>query len=400
MDEACLKVYIAEKYGFDPSNKLTTAVMSVSNNRRFHPIQEYLESLPDWDGIERIDSLLINYFAAEATPYVKAVMRKTLVAAIARIYEPGCQFDTMLILVGKQGLGKSTFFAKLAGEWFTDSLTLGDVKDKTAAEKLQGNWIVEMPEMVGFSRAESEDVKAFLSRRNDEYRVAYDKYCSEHPRQCIIVGSTNKVEGFLKDTTGNRRYWPVNVYPGAEFSPFALTEAEISQIWAEALVYYKNGEKLYLDCELEQAATNAFPTTAVTVYENKADAASIPTMYVGISESAWNAAENGTYTATVTFNFSSEEVEAPAAVTAADALTTDAMYKLKLNNVDIQYSFTYKKTVGGFEVVEILQDGEDVVETNKLINHFFTLVNLISVSIYVKLPSLPEEKLQTRIVWL
>ena len=239
MDEACLKSFIAEKYGFDPSNKLTTAVMSVSNNRRFHPIQEYLESLPDWDGIERIDSLLINYFAAEATPYVKAVMRKTLVAAIARIYEPGCQFDTMLILVGKQGLGKSTFFAKLAGEWFTDSLTLGDVKDKTAAEKLQGNWIVEMPEMVGFSRAESEDVKAFLSRRNDEYRVAYDKYCSEHPRQCIIVGSTNKVEGFLKDTTGNRRYWPVNVYPGAEFSPFALTEAEISQIWAEALVYYR-----------------------------------------------------------------------------------------------------------------------------------------------------------------
>lgn len=257
MDESCLKCFIAQKYGFDPSHKLTAAIMNVSNERRFHPIQEYLEGLPDWDGVERVDKLLVKYFAAEPSAYVSAVMRKTLVAAVARIFEPGCQFDTMLVLVGKQGLGKSTFFAKLAGEWFSDSLGLRDVRDKTAAEKLQGNWIVEMSEMVGFSRAENEDVKAFLSRRNDEYRVAYDKYCSEHPRQCIIVGSTNKVEGFLKDTTGNRRYWPVKVYPGAELSPFELTEAEIEQIWAESLWLYKQGERLYLDKALEELAVEA-----------------------------------------------------------------------------------------------------------------------------------------------
>lgn len=254
MDEACLKVYIAEKYGFDPSKKLSTVIMNIGSIRKFNPVKDYLEGLPQWDGVERADNLLVKYFNAEASDYVKAVTRKTLVAAIARIYQPGIKFDYVLILNGDQGIGKSELFARLGGVWYSNSLHISDMKDKAAAEKLQGKWILELAELSGFSKADDDMLKSFVTCTDDEYRDSYGKYCSSHKRQCILVGTTNKQEGFLKDVTGNRRYWPVKVFKSADYSVFKMPAEEVEQIWAECLIYYKQGEELFLDEELEKVA--------------------------------------------------------------------------------------------------------------------------------------------------
>ena len=171
-----------------------------------------MESL-EWDGVERVDMLLIDYFGADDTPYTRAAIRKTLVAAVARIYKPGTKFDSILVLNGPQGVGKSTFFARLGREWFSDSLSISDMKDKTASEKLINSWILEISEMSGIRKTEVEVVKSFVSRQNDKFRQAYGVNVESHPRKCIIVGSTNSEGGFLRDVTGNRRFWPVHV-PG------------------------------------------------------------------------------------------------------------------------------------------------------------------------------------------
>lgn len=137
-DNASLKVYLSNKYGVYAPTKTKDAVLAVATERAYHPIKEYLDNLPKWDGVTRVENLLIDYFGADDNTYTKAVIRKTMVAAVARIYHPGTKFDSVLILNGPQGIGKSTFFAKLAGEWFSDSLTITDMKDKAGPEKLQG----------------------------------------------------------------------------------------------------------------------------------------------------------------------------------------------------------------------------------------------------------------------
>lgn len=250
-----LRGYLIDAYHMYSNAKLDDALMIVANEHSYDPIIEYLDSLPDWDGHRRIDTLLIDYFNAEDTEYVRAVTRKTFVAAVARQYSPGCKFDTALVLCGPQGIGKSTFFAKLGGEWFADGLTLFDMRDKTGAEKLQGRWIVEMSELVGMKKTESEAIKSFISCRNDVYRAAYGKTTVEHPRRCIIVGTTNAEDGFLRDTTGNRRFWPVRIEGVGANKAFDMTRNDVEQIWAEAKVRYMLGEPLNLtdDSVLAQA---------------------------------------------------------------------------------------------------------------------------------------------------
>jgi putative DNA primase/helicase len=184
-------------------------------------------------------------------------MRKCLVGAVARIYEPGVKFDYMLIINGPQGIGKSTFFGKLAGDWFSDSLTMTDMKDKTGAELLQGYWIMEVGEMSGMKKADIETVKSFISRRDDIYRRAYGRFVERHPRQSIIVGSTNSESGFLRDITGNRRFWPVKAAKHAKKKPWDMTAEEVAQIWAEAKVRYDEGEGLILSHEAEEIAREA-----------------------------------------------------------------------------------------------------------------------------------------------
>lgn len=253
-DDAQLICYVDAAYGTFSARNYDIAVAKVVDDRSYHPIREFFESLPEWDGIERVDTLLIDYLGAEDSPYVRAVTRKELCAAYVRVHKPGVKFDTMIVLNGDQGIGKSTLIAKLGGEWYSDSLNLSDMNDKTAAEKLQGYWIMEIGELAGMKKADLDKVKAFISRQDDKYRASFGRRVTPHPRQCVFFGTTNSQNGYLRDITGNRRYWNVKVPGNGKHKPWELDEDTVKQIWAEAVVYAKAGEKLYLPPELEDYA--------------------------------------------------------------------------------------------------------------------------------------------------
>jgi len=251
-DLACAKLYFERNYGIWSPTKFKDALLGVvSVERLYHPIKNYLSSL-NWDGIERLDTLLIDYLGADDTPYVRAVTRKTLVAAVARIYRPGTKFDSILVLNGSQGIGKSTLFSKLGGPWYSDSLSISDMKDKTAPEKLQGYWILELGELAGIKKVDVETVKSFITRTDDKYRQSYGVSVESHPRSCIIVGTTNSDGGFLRDITGNRRFWPVRVMGHGKHYAWEL--CEVDQIWAEAIERYKAHEELFLKGALAEEA--------------------------------------------------------------------------------------------------------------------------------------------------
>lgn len=254
-DDAGLSCYLEKNYKLWAPSKCQDALLKVAMEKSFHPVKEYLKSLPKWDGIERVDTLLIKYLGAEDSEYVRAVTRKTLCGAIARIMKPGIKFDTILVLNGQQGIGKSTLLSKLGGKFFSDSLTISDMHDKTAAEKLQGNWILEIGELAGIKKVDEDTLKSFLTRQDDKFRASYGRTVEEHPRQCIIVGSTNRETGFLRDTTGGRRFWPVKVYRNSKLKPWDIKD--IDQIWSEALEMYNKGESLILGSSLNEAAEKA-----------------------------------------------------------------------------------------------------------------------------------------------
>ena len=254
-DDAQLYTWVADRYGVQfPENRFSKALTTVTDKRRFNPLREYVQQLPEWDGVPRADTLLIDYLGAPDTEYTRAVTRKTLIGAIQRVLSPGCKFDTVLVLDGKPGIGKSTLLRKLGGKWFSDSLSLADTRDKTAAEKLQGVWIMEIGEMQGTRKADVDIMKGFISRQVDEYRAAYGRVVERHPRTCIICGTTNSTTGFLRDTTGNRRFWPVPVNGGGRLSVWDMTEETRAQIWAETMVYVAEGETSYLDAAMELEA--------------------------------------------------------------------------------------------------------------------------------------------------
>lgn len=251
-DVACAKLYFERTYGIWSPTKFKDALLGVvSVERLYHPVKEYLGSL-EWDGKERLDTLLIDYLGAEDTPYVRAVTRKTLAAAVARIYQPGIKFDSILVLNGAQGIGKSTFFARLGKQWYSDSLSIADMRDKTAPEKLQGYWILELGELAGIKKMDVETVKSFITRVDDKYRQSYGVTVESHPRSCIIVGTTNRDGGFLRDITGNRRFWPVRVTGAGKYHAWELRD--VDQIWAEAIERYKAGEELFLKGSLADEA--------------------------------------------------------------------------------------------------------------------------------------------------
>jgi predicted P-loop ATPase len=176
---------------------------------------------------------------------------------VARVFEPGVKFDTMTVLVGGQGIGKSTILKMMGGEWFSDSLTLSDMKDKNGVEKLNGAWISEIAELSGMRKTDSETIKGFITRRDDRMRPAYGHTVVSKPRQGIFVGTTNELEGFLRDLTGNRRYWPIIVNGYSDYPPekWDLIPETIGQIWAEATEAYKAKETLYLPKWLQDLMT-------------------------------------------------------------------------------------------------------------------------------------------------
>ena len=247
VDYSGVRNYIECVYGIVSSQKVDDALALEFEKKRFHPIVDYLKSI-SWDGIKRIDNLLIEYFGAENNAYTKAAIRKMLCAAVARVFEPGVKFDTALILVGPQETYKSTFIKKLGKRWFSDTFTT--VQGKESFEQLQGAWIIEMAELSGLKKAEVETIKHFISKREDQFRPAYGRTVETYQRQCVFFGTTNK-DDFLRDPTGNRRFLPIDVRPEfvTKSVPNDLTEEEIDQIWAEAYVLYKAGEPLYMTGE-------------------------------------------------------------------------------------------------------------------------------------------------------
>jgi len=250
-DDAGLRYYIEKAYDISAANKIQDALAIALRNKAYHPVREYLETLT-WDGQERVSTLLIDYLGAEDSAYTRAITRKHMAAAVARVMEPGIKYDYMLTLSGPQGIGKSSFILILGGEWYSDSLTT--VQGKEAYEQLQGCWLMEMGELMATKKADIETLKQFLSKCEDIYRVAYGRRTNRFPRQCVFWGTSNDKE-FLRDKTGNRRFWPVDC--GAHEPTkniFKDLSIERDQIWAEAMVLYRSGEKLYLEGqELEEA---------------------------------------------------------------------------------------------------------------------------------------------------
>jgi predicted P-loop ATPase len=257
-DDAQLYQWIVRTYDVQfPKEKFNTALTAVADRRRFHPVREWLDALPEWDGTGRVDTLLIDLLGAEDNVYTREATRCCLTAAVARIYEPGIKFDNVLILQGPQAIGKSFLFDRLGGDWYSDNLSVSDMRDKAGAEKLQGYWILELSELAGMRKAEVEGVKGFISRREDIYRAAYGRNTEVRPRQCVIVGSTNDDTGFLRDITGNRRFWPVRVTGETERHPWDLTDDDVRQIWAEAKISYQLGESRLLSPEAAAIAEAA-----------------------------------------------------------------------------------------------------------------------------------------------
>ena len=252
-DLGSIQIYLERVYGLYTPSKLKGILLAIAAERSYHPIRDYLEALPEWDGVPRVETLFIDYLGSPDTLYIRAIARKMMVAAVARIYEPGVKFDSVVVLNGPQGMGKSSFFAKLGGKWFSDSLTISDMKDKAAPEKLQGYWILELGELAGLKKMDVETVKAFITRQDDKFRHSYGYSVEDHPRQCIIVGSTNNGDGFLRDVTGNRRFWPVTCTTNSLHRPWEV-ESIVPQLWAEAQVLYHAGEQLYLSPEEEKQA--------------------------------------------------------------------------------------------------------------------------------------------------
>lgn len=250
-----IRRYLEKCYGIKGDKLVVTAMAIVSYDNGRHPLREHLDSLPEWDKVERLDELLIRLFGASDTPYTRAVTRKTFCAAVKRVYQPGTKFDHMLTLIGKGGNGKSTFLSKMGGEWFTDNVKL-TTDDKQNLAIMRGRWILEIAEMRGFGKVEAEFSKQFLSRTEDIYKRPYDRKEIVFPRQCVFIGTHNKSD-FLHDETGNRRYWPVQTTTGKEGAAKVweyLTPDTIAQIWAEAKERVAQGEPLYLDAEIEKYA--------------------------------------------------------------------------------------------------------------------------------------------------
>jgi len=249
-DDAALRCYIERVYGISAPSIVYDALSAAMGERGFHPVRNYFSGLW-WDGVPRLDTLFIEYLGAEDSDYVRAVSRKFFVAAVSRIMRPGIKFDYMPMLVGPQGIGKSKLLRAMAKYWFNDSITT--VQGKDACEALRGFLIIEMAEMNAFKKAEIEAVKNYLTKQEDAYRESYGRRTNRYPRQCVFAGTTNDDE-CLRDRTGARRFWAVDVTGDGAKSVDDLDGFEVDQVWAEALEYYNAGETLYLSGRLEQDA--------------------------------------------------------------------------------------------------------------------------------------------------
>ncbi len=247
-DDAGLRHYTESIYGIKSKAAVADAWALVSMSNQYNPVLDYLNGLK-WDGKKRDETLFVDYLGADDTEYVRAVTRKMLVAAVSRAFVPGIKYDSVVVLVGPQGCGKSHMIYKLGKNWFSDTITT--MQGKEAYEQLQGFWIIEIGELAAMRKGEVEIIKHFTAKSEDSYRAAYGHHTETRKRQCIFVGTTNRHE-FLRDETGNRRFFPIDLNPKkAVKSVFSdLTDYEVDQLWAEAVQMYKGGEKIYMDTDI------------------------------------------------------------------------------------------------------------------------------------------------------
>ena len=243
VDLSGIRNYLESIYGIVGQAKIKDALILESERNNYHPVRDYLSSV-HWDGTKRLDTFLIDYFGTEDSIYHRESIRLTMVAAVARIFDPGIKFDLMLVLVGEQGTGKSTFIYKFGRGWSSDSFLT--VNGKEAFEQLQGSWLIEMAELAGIRKADVEATKHFISKQEDKFRKAYGEVQETHPRQCVFIGTTNDYT-FLRDATGNRRFMPVDIGTKTpRKSIFDIKNSTIDLIWAEAVEMYRKGQKLTL----------------------------------------------------------------------------------------------------------------------------------------------------------
>ena len=246
MDMKYLLLYLEEHYGLTSEKKVENAIQIVANENRYHPVRDYLNSL-QWDGTERIRYALHHFLGADTDEYTFEALKLFMMGAIRRVFQPGSKFEVMLCLVGGQGAGKSTFFRLLAvkDEWFSDDLRKLD--DDNVYRKLQGHWIIEMSEMIATANAKSiEEIKSFLSRQKEVYKIPYETHPEDRLRQCVFGGTSNALDFLPLDRSGNRRFLPVMVNPEeAEvhiLDDEAASRAYIEQVWAEAMTIYRSGD--------------------------------------------------------------------------------------------------------------------------------------------------------------
>lgn len=251
VDYAGVRNYIETIYGISSAMKVDDSLSLEIEKNTIHPIREYLSTLT-WDGVPRVETALIDYFGAADNLFTREAFKKMMVAGVARVLEPGCKFDYMLVLVGMQGIRKSSFLNILGKGWFSDSFST--VQGKEALEQLQGAWLIEIAELSAFRKSEVESIKHFVSKQKDDYRPAYARAPETFKRQCIFFGTTNNLE-FLKDPTGNRRFWPILCgQKQIKKDVFTNLPDEVDQLWSEAVALYNDGEKLYLSKEVERVA--------------------------------------------------------------------------------------------------------------------------------------------------
>lgn len=263
-DTMGLCVYLGLNYVKFVDKDVNKMLDQIARSRSYHPIREYLDSLPEWDGVKRVDTLIIKYLGAEDNAYTREATHLWFLGALTRAYHPGTKFDYCITLTGDQGIGKSTFAAKIGVNWFTDSLTFDDMKDdKRGAEKIKSKWIVEIGELKGLRNTDVESVKSFLSATEDFYRPAYGKETERFQRGCVFIGTGNNTD-FLRDTTGNRRFWPIQcTRKRAQTGPSAwdMTDEEIAQIWAEVKTW--QGEKFEMSKEAKSLLELSLDDAAV-----------------------------------------------------------------------------------------------------------------------------------------
>lgn len=250
-DQTELYHYVETKYCIANRRAVDDAVVVAARRNSHNPVTSYLNTL-SWDGRKRVATLFIDYLGAEDNNYTRSIATKLLTAAVQRAYEGGNKFDYMPILVGEQGIGKSTLLDILGGEWYTDALTTFD--GKKGAELIAGKWVVEVGELAAMGRHEIEEIKQFITRRQDRYRAAYGRRAEDKKRRCILVGTSNETN-FLRDTTGNRRFLPIQcMLNKPKRSVWKDLVKERDQLWAEAVALCRAGAPVHLSKEEEEVA--------------------------------------------------------------------------------------------------------------------------------------------------